>query len=82
VPPRVDIPTTGWTEITFPGAIAGTGLPAAGASWLRKDANLTPAILSAPATAKGLEIDYFAGANDFETAYWNVPPLSVPTIFL
>ena len=72
----VDIPTTDWTEITFPGAIAGTGLPAAGAFWLRKDVNLTPTILSAPATAKGLEIDYFAGANDFETAYWNGQKIS------
>ncbi len=66
----VDIPTTDWTPLTLPGTVAGPGLPAAGAFWLRKDIALTAA-LAGPPNGKALELIYFAGANDFETVYWN-----------
>jgi sialate O-acetylesterase len=72
----LDIPTTDWTEISLPGVVAGPGLPEAGAFWLRKDVNLTAVMIGAPAAAKGLEINYNAGANDFETAFWNGQKIS------
>ena len=67
----MDVPSTGWTELSFPGGIAGTGLPPAGAYWIRKEINLTAAQVATAVASKQLELTYFAGPNDYETAYWN-----------
>lgn len=63
------VPATGWTTITLPGNVAGTGIPPAGAIWLRKEITLSAAD-SAPADGR-FSIWFSAGSNDYETVYWN-----------
>jgi len=65
----MDVPDTGWTKITLPGPLAGAGIPAAGAIWLRKEITLSAAD-SAPTDGR-FSISFTAGVNDYEAVYWN-----------
>lgn len=64
-----DVPATGWTTVPLPGPVAAAGLPSAGTFWLRKDVTLTAGNIP-PADGK-FYFSFNAGANDYETVYWN-----------
>ena len=65
--------TADWTPVTLPGKIAGPGLPAAGAVWLRKEI----------VVPEGAQVQSINGAlgqiTGFETVYWNGKKVSETT---
>jgi sialate O-acetylesterase len=61
------VSTAGWTAVSLPGKIAGAGLPASGAVWIRRTVSVPAA-----AIVHGLDFKVLLGQiAGFERVYWN-----------
>lgn len=67
------ISTEGWVAVQLPGEVAGEGLPANGAIWLRREIAISAGEANKPVSLNLGPID------GFESIYWNGEPVKATT---